>query len=272
MKRDRTPSSFIMMTLEEPLDLMEFMDAAMRRAGNDRGLLARVTLSGSVRYDLDTLSDWGRTQSERGAPVHAWLCHAGQQGFSYPEDGPFLTPGQLGEALEDIRENTCRNLALTLSVEDELMEAVEDLLMLARDILMGFPEETGGETSGETSGETGGMNGGMNGGMPDDGIRADPIRRRDSWQRGEPLLQACLRNLPEDDLPEENLPSDDLTGGSGYSEWLELRLHLDREGAPGMIEQVLLEQQEAMGDGILEDHELMHLEVDEAMLGELNQN
>ena len=122
----------------------------------------------------------------------------------------------------------------------------------------------------------------MNGGMPDDGIRADPIRRRDSWQRGEPLLQACLRNLPEDDLPEgnlpeddlpeENLPSDDLTGGSGYSEWLELRLHLDREGAPGMIEQVLLEQQEAMGDGILEDHELMHLEVDEAMLGELNQN
>ena len=261
MKRDQTPSSFIMMTLEEPLDLMEFMDAAMRRAGNDRGLLARVTLSGSVQYDLDTLSDWGRTQSERGAPVHAWLCHAGHGRFSYPDDGPFLTPGGLGEALEEIRENTCRNLALTLSVEEELTEAVEDLLTLARDILMGFPEDSGGESGGE----------------PDAGIRADLILRRDSWNRGEPPLQVCLRNLPGDDLPGDDLPGDDLPeddlpGGSGYSEWLEIRLHLDREGAPGMIEQVLLEQQEALGDGILEDHGLMDLEVDEALLGELNQN
>ena len=66
MRKSQTPSSFIMMTLEETVDLVSFMDAVMRRTGGDRGLLARVTLAGSVREDLETLAEWGRTQIARG--------------------------------------------------------------------------------------------------------------------------------------------------------------------------------------------------------------
>ena len=256
----RIPSRFVMMTLDGAVELAEFIELVLRRAGEDHGLVGRVALGGCARDDLETLERWGRAQLARGAELNGWLIHAGQSQIQCLLDEPCMTEGGLREAMEEIREDPCGNLAVVLASDGDVAGAADDLLTLAREILTG------------TAGQGNGGNGG-NGG-------------------GEPRLEACLRNLPgliPDDGPPDDRPPDDGPPDDGllddrrmpeelpqgdpcYTEWLELRLNLGRDDAPGLIEQVMREQEDILGDGILEDHGLMNLMPDAMIFGEANRN
>ena len=241
----RIPSRFVMMTLDGAVELAEFIELVLRRAGEDHGLVGRVALGCCARDDLETLERWGLAQLARGAELNGWLIHAGQSQIQCLLDEPCMTEGELREAMEEIQANPCGNLAVVLASDGDVAGAADDLLTLAREILTG----TAGQGNGG-NGEAGG---------------------------GEPRLEACLRNLPSlmpDDRPPDDrrMPEELPQGDPCYTEWLELRLNLGRDDAPGLIEQVMREQEDILGDGILEDHGLMNLMPDGMIFGETNRN
>ena len=171
----------------------------------------------------------------------------------YPDESPFMTTGELNEALEGVRANNCPNLLLVLSVEEEIAGAAEDTLTLARNLITSSADLS---SSADLLSPTG---------LPNALGPAEPggLQR---WGdvAPSPRLQICLRNLLEEDPEEGSEP--------GYTQWLELRLHLDRESTPGIAEQVLQEQQDILGNSILRDHRFLEMEVDAEELGELNRN